>query len=132
MRLTQPLPWFTKIDKAVEYSDKASRKDGYFIRSRRAFLSGDIDQAIEELRESLIYYPDDKEAYLRMGICYAWRLEFERAIQNYKKAVEIDPLYKTVYNQMAYTYDWMWDFENSIQSINMYISIAPGEANPYD
>ena len=120
------------ITRAVEHIDRARRRDAYFIRSREAFLAGDIDRAIRELQESLKYSPDDKEAYYFLGICYTMTLDFEMSIRQYKKAVEIDPLYKLVYNQMAYTYDWMGNLENSIEAINMYISLAPEEANPYD
>jgi len=117
---------------AVEYSEKASHKERYYIRSREALLSGNVDQAISELQDALERYPDEKEAYYHMGGCYRMQLDFEKAIQCYNKAVEIDPLYKTVYNQMAYTFDWMGNFEKSIQAIDMYISLAPQEANPYD
>ncbi|MFZ5979545.1 MAG: tetratricopeptide repeat protein [Candidatus Zixiibacteriota bacterium] len=122
----------TLIDKAVAYVDRAPRKEGFYIRSQKAYLTGDIDRAIRELQESLEYYSDDKEACFRIGLCYAKKLEFDKAIQYYKMATEIDPLYKIVYNQMAYTYDWMGDFDSSLAAIDMYISLAPDEPNPYD
>lgn len=122
----------TLIDLAVKYIDRAGRDRAYFIRSQKAYLSEDYDLAIRELQASLEYYPDNKEAYFRIGVCYSMKLDFEKTIQYCKKAVEIDPLFKIAYNQMAYTYDWMGDFENAIKAIDMYISLAPQEANPYD
>lgn len=120
------------IAKAVEYSDRATRKEKHFILSREAFLLEDYDQAINKLQKVLEIYPDNKEAHYRMGVCYGMLLEFEEAIRCYKKAVAIDPLYKIVYNHMAYTYDWMGNLDEAIQAIDMYISLAPEEPNPYD
>jgi tetratricopeptide (TPR) repeat protein len=118
--------------KAVEYSDKVSQKEKYYIKSLEAIISGNYAQAIKELQKIVERYPDEKEAFLLMGYAYGHPREFEEAIRQYTKAVKIDPLYKLAYNQLAYAYNDIGDYEKSIWAINQYISIVPDEANPYD
>ena len=120
------------IERAVVLADRATAREKHYILSREACLVGDYDHAIVELRLALERYPDDKEAYYLIGVCYTGKLDFENAIQYCKRAVEIDPLYKVAYNQMAYAYDWKGNLDSSLQVIDMYISLAPDEPNPYD
>jgi serine/threonine protein kinase/Flp pilus assembly protein TadD len=121
------------VAKAVEYSDKVSEKERYYIKSLEASISGNYTQAIKELQKIVERYPDEKEAFLWLGAIYSNVLrEPEEAIRQLTKAIEIDPLYKWAYNVLAYAYDEIGDFEKSIWAINKYISLAPDEANPYD
>jgi len=120
------------LAQAVRYSDHASWKEKRNIHGQAAFVSGDIDRAIEEMEEVLDRYPDDKDAYLQLGLYFSQLRQYERAIQAYTKATEIDPLYKMAYNLLAYAHNSAGDYEKSIEAINRYIAIAPDEANPYD
>jgi len=119
--------------KAVKYSDKVSQKEKLYIQALEVRISGNYTQCIKKLQKIVERYPDEKEAFLWIGIIYHYNLrEFEEAVRYYNKAIEIDPLYKLAYNMLAYAYNEIGDFEKSIWAINKYISIAPDEANPYD
>jgi tetratricopeptide (TPR) repeat protein len=120
------------IDKAMQYLNRASRRDGYFIRSRKAALSGDAATAIAELQEVIKYYPDEKEALYLLGNYKYSLAEYQAAIDYLVKATEIDPLYKAAFNRLSYAYDAAGDFEKALEAINQYISLAPKEPNPYD
>jgi tetratricopeptide (TPR) repeat protein len=121
------------LAKAMIYLDKVSWKERHYVKGAYAFHSGDYAKAIEECRNIIQRYPDEKEAFWTMGYIYAQTLQQpEKGIRYLSKAIEIDPLYKIVYNQLAYDYNELGDFDKSIWAINKYISIAPDEANPYD
>ncbi len=121
------------IDKAVEYSDKVSQKERYYIESMKAGISGDYAQEIKKLKMIVQRYPDEKEAFSVLGDRYNYNLQqFEEAVRSYLRAIEIDPLYKMAFNDLAYAYNNLGDFEKSIWAINKYITLAPEEANPYD
>jgi serine/threonine protein kinase/Flp pilus assembly protein TadD len=118
---------------AVKYSDKASQKERYYIKSWEAYVSENYSESIKELQKIVERYPEEKEAFYTIGVIYGGILgQYEEAIRYAEKAIEIDPLYKLAYNQLAYVYNEMGDFEKSIWAINKYISLAPDEANPYD
>jgi tetratricopeptide (TPR) repeat protein len=120
------------IEKAVEYSAGASRKERHYIMSLDASLSGRVNQAIEELKKIVEYYPDEKVAFYQLGVLYGNAGQMESAIDYCERAVSIDPLYKPAHNQLAYAYSATGDVEQAIEAINKYIAIAPDEANPYD
>jgi len=122
------------ISKAVEYSDKVSQKERYYIESLKANISGDYAQAIEKLKMIAHRYPEESsEAFGWIGsIFYAVLGNSDEGIRYLNKAIEIDPLDKLTYNTLAYAYNKVGDFEKSIWAINKYISLAPEEANPYD
>ena len=120
------------IAKALEYSDKASQKERYYIRGWEARLSGNDDRAIKELQEIIKHYPDEKEAFYLLG---SWLYDMDRteeSVHYLTRAIQIDSLYKLAYNKIAYVYNELGDFEKSIWAINKYISLAPNEPNPYD
>jgi len=120
------------IVKAVECSDKVSQKERRYIKSLEARISEDYTQAITELQKITERYPQEKEVFYQLGMCYREVGEYEEAIRQWNKAIEIDPLYKRAYGELAYFYDEIGDFDKSIWAINEYISIAPDEAAPYD
>jgi tetratricopeptide (TPR) repeat protein len=120
------------IEKAVEYSDKVSKKERFYIKIREAAINGDSEDALEGMQKMAENFPDDKEPLQWLGHYYFETKDYEKAISYYNRSLEIDPLFKLVYNMLAYTYHYLGDFEKSIWAINRYISIAPDEANPYD
>jgi serine/threonine protein kinase/tetratricopeptide (TPR) repeat protein len=120
------------IAKAVEYIDRVSQKEKYYIKVLEADASGNDTQCLKWLKKLTEGYPQEKEAFFWLGLHYYKLRQFEEAVRYYNKAIEIDPLYKFAYNMLAYAYNEIGDFEKSIWAINKYISIAPDEANPYD
>ncbi|MCK5406570.1 MAG: tetratricopeptide repeat protein, partial [Candidatus Krumholzibacteria bacterium] len=121
------------ISKAVEYSDRASKKELRYINSARALISGDLKGAIAELETLIEENPEEKEAYKELGDIYrVYIIDPDEAIPYYRKALEIDPMDKGSYNSLAYLYQSVGDIDNYIWAIYQYMSLAPGEANPHD
>ncbi|MDI6766669.1 MAG: FlgO family outer membrane protein [Bacteroidota bacterium] len=120
------------VARAVEYSDKVSQKEKYYIKAEEASAFRGTSEHVEELQKIVKRYPEEKEAFWIIGTYYKSRGQYVQAVQSLNKAIEIDPLYKHAYNELAYLYNEIGDFEKSIGAINKYISIAPDEANPYD
>jgi tetratricopeptide (TPR) repeat protein/predicted Ser/Thr protein kinase len=119
--------------KAMEYVDNASDRDRYLIEAVHAAFSGDAARGTEILSEAARRYPDDKIIRFELALFYGNELDqLDKSIDQLEAAVEIDPMFRTAYNQLAYTYDAVGDFDKSIWAINKYISLAPGEPNPYD
>jgi tetratricopeptide (TPR) repeat protein/predicted Ser/Thr protein kinase len=120
------------IAKATKYSDRVTQKEKLKIKSFESYISGNYSQSIKELQKIVELYPDEKEAFLRLGQIHGELREFDEAIHCLSKAIERDSLYKEAYNVLAYAYNDVGDFDKSIWAINKYISLAPNEANPYD
>ena len=120
------------IHKAVQYAENASKREQYLIHSFEAYLRGDFSGATEQLKELLKRYPDEKEAWFRLGDYYYLRLHYDEALSCFKKAIEIDPLYTITRIMEAYTYSRMNLIDKALAAIDTCISLAPNEANPFD
>jgi tetratricopeptide (TPR) repeat protein len=119
--------------RGLEFADRASNREQYYLKGFHRHALGDYAGAIEMLEEASRKYPDDKEVFLTLGYIYNSDLHRpDQAIEHYTRAIEIDPMYKIGYNSLAYAYHDTGDFDKSIWAINKYIAIAPDEANPYD
>ncbi|MFQ5512013.1 MAG: protein kinase [Candidatus Krumholzibacteriia bacterium] len=120
------------IAKAVQYSDRCSKKEKLYIKSTAAIAESRFDEAIALLNQLLEQFPDEKNAHKTLGEIYGGKRESDKAIACLRKAIEIDPMDKLSYNTLAYQYQEVGDLENSLWAINHYIKLAPGEPNPYD
>jgi tetratricopeptide (TPR) repeat protein len=120
------------IEKARQYIDRASHKEQEFIRARYAEFHGDFDNAIRRLEGIVAQYPDEKEAYFRLGRIYQQFQDREKAITAMHKAIEVDSLFKDAYNVLAYGSMHAGNYERAIWAINKYIELAPDEPNVYD
>ncbi|MBN2225828.1 MAG: tetratricopeptide repeat protein [candidate division Zixibacteria bacterium] len=120
------------IDLARKYAEKATVKEQLYIFSRVAWYDERPEEAVEILRTLVKRYPDEKEAWLWLGIYEYQQYHFDKSVEFLKKAIEIDPLYKQAYNQLAYSYQLHGDFEQAVFALNQYIALVPDEPNPYD
>jgi tetratricopeptide (TPR) repeat protein/TolB-like protein len=118
---------------AVKHSDQASEFDRAYIGALAARYEGDYVRAVEIFKDIAERYPNSAQTEISIGVTYRHQLgKPENAIPHYLKALEIDPFYKEAYNQLAYAYDDVGNLDQAIWAINEYISLAPGEPNPFD
>jgi tetratricopeptide (TPR) repeat protein len=121
------------VAKALEYSDRATQTERWFIKSLNAFAEGDLNQCIDFLLKIVEHDPEEKEAHFWSGWVYGYFLgEPGNAIIHLNKAIEIDSLYKAPYQLLADFYQELDDFDRSIWALDKYIYLAPGEAKTYD
>jgi len=120
------------IDKAVACSSHATKKEQMFIAARAAQVKGDTVQALAILQSITEQYPDEKEAFLQLGLYYYERLDFRRSIFYLEKAIALDPLFRRALNQLAYSYDSNGQLDEALQTLDEYQKIAPKEPNPLD
>ena len=119
------------IDKALQYSDRASRKEMMLISAQSKRLSGDKEGATKELEELIQQYPNEKEAHRLSGLIYRGKRDFRKAIANWNKVIALDPLDRRAYNLLAYDYHSVGDEDSAIVMINKYIDLAPALGPQY-
>ncbi len=120
------------IAKAIEYSDQAAERDRLHIMVSKAAIDGDDDRRIALLREILQKHPRDIVALLQLANHEANAGHTDVAEQMLLRAIDEDPLYRFAFNTLAYLYARTGQLEEALCIADRYISIAPGEANPYD
>ena len=119
--------------RALKYADRASPRERLFITAVHARYTGDVERALELLKDFLEKYPASDSAYYTIAEIYRNELANPtEAIAWLRKLIEANPYWKPAYNILAYTYEETGDLHNAIWAINEYIALAPDEANPYD
>ena len=130
---TTPTERREHVEKAVQYIDKVSDREKFYIRSAQAFQDNKPLEGVRELEKLVERHPDEKEALQRLGNLYRNTLHNpQKAIAALNRIIEVDPLHKNAYNSLAYAYDDLGNFAKALWAINQYIALAPDEANPYD
>jgi len=120
------------IEKAVQYSARATRKEQMYIMAQNALIKGDRLQSAKLLEALTTRYPDEKDAFYQLGRLSYSQFEFDKAIACYKKTLKLDPQHRRTLNQLAYAYDMIGRTEDALRTLDEYQRIAPDEANPWD
>ena len=120
------------IARAMELSQHATWLEQHYIRAFDAEVGGRDAEMKEQLQQIITRFPDEKEVYFKLGQYYWRQIRLDSARAYLERAVEIDPMYRAAFNQLMYVFDEAGQFDRAIWAINKYISLAPGEANPFD
>jgi len=123
----------TNIAQAMRNSASMTQKERLYGEGLANIAAGRFEKGIKAIREITNQFQDEKEAFFWLAYIFSRNLfNPEEAIRCLNQAIAIDPLYKSAYNLLAYSYNDTGDFEKSLWAINQYVSLGPGEANPYD
>ena len=108
-------------------------------------LSGDVhrsreehDLAIEdyntviELTNAVIEMnPNDIEAYIRRGIAYHHKGEYNLAVANFTKAIELDPSIPQLYLARGVAYHQKGEYGYAIEDVTKTLELNPNNAEAY-
>jgi len=121
-----------EIEKAKEYSDKATEKEKLYIEAAYAYYVKEDSLAYSNLIEQLTQkYPKEKEFHFELADSLL-NTDLPRVIEEYTKALEIDPQYGIALNRLAIIYRGTGDYEKSLELFKRYAAASPGDANPFD
>ena len=123
---------FHLIEQAARFAQNATRREQMYISSRAAYLAQDFEEAARILGELVTRFPDEKEAYLLLGMCSFYQHRYEDAVIYNYRALALDSLYSIAYNQLAYSFERAGLDDSAIWAVNKYVALSPGDANAYD
>ncbi|MCP4683808.1 MAG: protein kinase [bacterium] len=121
------------IRKAVEYSDRASRKERLYISAMEARIEGEYGRCLSQLEEIISQYPEEKEALLLLGNLHRLSLgEVQEGVRYYEEVLRIDPDNIEAYTNLTYAYNTMGEYHLSLQAANKLAELAPDQPNSFD
>ncbi len=119
--------------RALHHAGKATERERLMIAAQYAeSVEDDREAAIRIYRELLEKYPREKYAWHFLGRLYRLNGIYREDIACQESALELDPAFGAALNELAYAYLRMENYEKSLEIFRRYITLAPGEANPYD
>ena len=120
------------IDKAVKYSDRASRRERMHIHALEALYAHDYDRAEALLQKLVTDYSNDAVGWDMLGAVAIRQNQTAKAEGYLRKEIEIDPTSEQGYNNLTYLLSSMGKRDEAIRVADAYVAVAPGEPNPYD
>lgn len=127
-----PKEFFTNIEKAREFSDKASEGEQLWIKGTEAGANGLARDQRMYYSELENLYPSDVKVLALLGNYYYGLQMFDSALVRYNKIIDIDEKFAQVYNMLGYTYRSLLNFDEAENSFKKYIELIPNDPNPYD
>ena len=121
------------LQRAWELSNNVPEKERLQIQAtyiRR--IENNPLKASEILEKLLQKYPHEQSAYSDLANAYTGLGNYEKAIQTYLTGLRYDPLDKSLWNDLAYRYAGLNRRKEALEAVDKYLSLAPGEPNPYD
>ena len=110
----------------MEAKNKISLASEYFKKAYDLHLNGKIDDAINNYKLSIEYYPTAK-AHTFLGWAYSLHSKYKEAIKECKLAVELDPDFGNPYNDIGSYLTHLNKFDEAISWLEKAI-----EAVDYD
>jgi tetratricopeptide (TPR) repeat protein len=120
------------LAKAVEYAEKATQKDRYYIEGRQAIQARDIPLAMSIHQQLIDRYPQEKQAYHSLAELLYEQGRYDDAIDQLNYAIALDPLFGNAYNMLSYCYGRLGDLDRALEMNDKYIFLSPNDPNPYD
>jgi len=121
------------LQRAWELSNNVPEKERLQIQAtyiRR--IENNPLKASEILEKLLQKYPHEQSAYSDLASVYNVLGNYEKSIQTYLTGLRYDPLDKSLWNDLAYNYAGSNRRKEALEAVDNYLSLAPGEPNPYD
>jgi tetratricopeptide (TPR) repeat protein len=119
--------------KAMDYADKANRKERMYIEAAYAVsIEGDIKKRFRILKQMAEEFPNEKLAHQLLASHYRVNELFYQAVEEYDKVLELDPNYGWAMNELGYMYSDAGYFDKAHDYLQRYIAASPGDANPID
>ncbi len=119
--------------KALRHAARATERERLYINAQYAVsVQDNRAEGIRIYRELLEKYPREKHAWTFVGVLYRQNEMHREAIACQERALELDPTFGGALNDLAYGYLRMENYEKALEIFRRYISLYPGDANPYD
>jgi tetratricopeptide (TPR) repeat protein len=92
---------------------------------------GLLDEAITELKKSLIIKPDSAEAHTNLGVAYFKKSMLAEAISEHKNAIAINPGFADAYTNLGIAYGRKGLFDEAIAELKQSLACYPNNARAY-
>jgi tetratricopeptide (TPR) repeat protein len=120
------------LDRALNLTHRLTEKDKLQITAWSAIAEQDYQAAIPHLREIITRFPDDTEAYWRLGRVLMGEGRHDEAVAVLRQGIVVDQAAKNIYNFLGGLTSMLGRHDEAIALQQRYLELAPGEPNAHD
>ncbi|HEY3738458.1 MAG TPA: tetratricopeptide repeat protein [Bryobacteraceae bacterium] len=120
------------LRKAFEMGDRLSPKNRQHVLAWYALAKGDYQAAIRCYQELVAAYPNEIEAYYRLGNLLRGESRHAEAISVIRQAIALDPEDPKLYNGLATYHSELGHHREAIEAARQFVALAPNDPNAYD
>jgi tetratricopeptide (TPR) repeat protein len=118
------------LERAFRLSHRLTPKDKLYVLAW--YAKPDHLEVIRAYREIVTQYPQEIEAWWRLGLELQYQGRSEEAIDALKSGLVMDPEAQEPYNQLGNCYAGLGRYAEAIAAHQRYVELAPNEANAHD
>ncbi len=118
------------LERAFRLSHRLTQKDKLYVMAW--YAKPDHLEVIRAYREIVAQYPQEIEAWWRLGIELQYQGRSEEAIEALKNGLVMAPESEELYNQLGNYYAGLGRLSEAITAHRRYVELAPNEANAHD
>jgi tetratricopeptide (TPR) repeat protein len=120
------------LERASTLGYRLTEKDKLHVAAWTAIADHDFAAAIPPLRDIINKFPDETEAYWRLGRVLTGEGQHEDAVAVLKQGLAVDPHAKDIYNFLGGLTSQLGRHDEAIALQQRYVELARGEPNAYD
>ena len=120
-----PLKGKKHLEKAMSLLDRLTEKEKLWIQAIVSDSSGNMDNAIVDYKVYLSKYPDDSEAWFRLGYSYMMLGRYEQSIDAFTKVLDVDPKSSGSYINIATCYSFTNKYKQAVENYLKAFEINP-------
>ncbi|HKI46555.1 MAG TPA: tetratricopeptide repeat protein [Balneolales bacterium] len=120
------------VKKAAALVDKVSPGEKLLILTNQAGFEGDRISEKSYAEQLDKAYPNDKWAQTQIGEFHYGNGDYKVALKHFSHALKLDANFAPPYNMIGYANSQLSDYSAAENAFKKYISLIPGDPNPYD
>jgi tetratricopeptide (TPR) repeat protein len=118
------------LEKAFRLAHRLTPKDRLYVAAW--YAQPNNAEVIRAYREIVRQYPEETEAWWRLGLMLQYAGRSEEAIAALGQGLVMDPEAGELYNQLGNCYSGLCRYGEAITAHQRYVALAPDESNAHD
>ena len=121
--------WRGQLSIWMDASKKSPNKARPYNNLATAYdKKGFLEEAVAELKKSLMIKPDSAEAHTNLGVAYYKKGMLDKAISEHKEAISINPNFADAYTNLGIAYGRKRLFDEAIAEFKQALVYNPNDA----
>ncbi|MBV9494369.1 MAG: tetratricopeptide repeat protein [Acidobacteria bacterium] len=120
------------LQRALQAGDRLDDRERLYVQGWSAIADRDFNGAIQHFRTIVAKFPNEVEAYSRLGRLLTGEERLEESIEVVQRGLIVDPDAAELYNTLGGAYSLLGRHQQAIAAHQRYVALRPREPNSHD